>query len=155
MSPRLDHLPPVPRRIAEAGVDGAVTVHGLLSELHSAGAHPVVGGAAVVDDEHERRHGALRYDLAHGLCGRRVECRWLRHEQAELEGWLVRVLHREPAVVAVSRVSVDAESQLLDIELKGFVLIANVQTNHPDTLATLIHVTSGTSDFSDPVVAPS
>src|SRR6185369_9106991 len=50
-------------------------------------------------------------------------------------GRLLRMLHREPAVVAVLRVGVDAEPQLLDIELKGFVLIANVHTDYPDTLA--------------------
>src|SRR5262245_519502 len=60
---RLDHLPPVPRRIAEPGVHAAEARHGLLRELHPAGAHPVVGGAAVVDDQHERRHGALGHDL--------------------------------------------------------------------------------------------
>ena len=114
-----DQLPAIARRIAEAGVDGAVAVHGLLRELHAAGAHPVVGGAAVVDDQHERRHGALGHHLAQGLRGRRVEHRRLRREQAELERRLVRVLHRQPAIVAVPRVGVDAEPELFDIELEA------------------------------------
>src|SRR5688500_14170283 len=59
------------------------------------------------------------------------------------------MLHCEPAVVTVPRIGVDAESELLDIELKGFVLIANVKTDHPDTL---IH---GTSVSSDPFILPS
>ncbi len=45
------------------------------------------------------------------------------------------MLHRQPAVVAVPRVGVDAESKLLDIERQGFVLIADVKTNNSDTLA--------------------
>src|SRR5688572_902869 len=124
--PRLDHLPPIPRRVTEAGVHGAVALHGLLRELHAARAQPLKGNAAVVDDEHERGHGPLRHDLAQGLRGRRVDHRRLRREQAELEGRLLRMLHREPAIVAVPRVGVDAESELLDIELEGFLLIANV-----------------------------
>jgi hypothetical protein len=55
---RLDQLPPVPRQIPEPGVHAAVARHGLLRELHPAGAHPVVGAAALVDDQHERRHAA-------------------------------------------------------------------------------------------------
>ncbi len=43
---------------------------------------------------------------------------------------LVRVLHREPAVVAVPRIGVDAEAELLDIELERLVLIADIQTGH-------------------------
>src|SRR5437763_10374278 len=39
---RLDHFPTVSRRVAEAGVHGAVAIHGVLRELHSPGAHPVV-----------------------------------------------------------------------------------------------------------------
>ena len=68
--------------------------------------------------------------------------RWAGREQAELERRLIRVLHREPAVVAILRVRVDAESEFFDIELKGFVLISNVQADNPDTL------THGTSVFS-------
>src|SRR4051812_46621685 len=42
----LDHLPAIPRRIAETGVHRAVTLHRLLRKLHAAGAHAIVGGAA-------------------------------------------------------------------------------------------------------------
>ena len=44
------------------------------------------------------------------------------------------MLHREPTEVAVSRIGMDAEAQLFDIELEGFVLIANVQPDYSDTL---------------------
>src|SRR5262245_10759270 len=149
VSPPLDHLPAVARGIAEAGVHGAVTVHGLLREFYASGAHLLVRRAAIVDNEHERRHGAFRHDLAHGLRGRRVERRRLRREQAELKGRLVRVLHGQPAVVAVPRVGMDAESQLLDIELTRFLLIADVQTDDANTLA------HGASLSSDPFIVSS
>lgn len=57
--------------------------------------------------------------------------------------------HREPAVVAVARVGMHAESELADIELQGFVLITNVQSDYSDTL---IHATSGFCGA--PFVAP-
>src|SRR3954465_8879951 len=47
-SPRLDHLPAVPGRIAETRVPSAVTLHRLLRKLHATGAHAIVGGATVV-----------------------------------------------------------------------------------------------------------
>src|SRR5689334_6285497 len=49
------------------------------------------------------------------------------------------MLHRQPAVVAVLRVGVDAESQLVDIELQGLILIADVQSDYSNALA---HVSS-------------
>src|SRR3981189_3303057 len=49
---RLDHLPPVPRRVAETGVDVAVAADGLLGELDAEGTHAIVGGAAVVHAQH-------------------------------------------------------------------------------------------------------
>src|SRR5260221_9580021 len=58
------------------------------------------------------------------------------------------MLYREPAVVAVPRIGVNAESEFLDIELDGFVLIANVHTDHLDTLA------HGTSVSSAPSIPP-
>src|SRR5271168_4040115 len=51
---RLDHLPPVPRWVAETGVDVAIAAHGLLRELDACGMHALVGGAAVVHAQHER-----------------------------------------------------------------------------------------------------
>src|SRR5207244_11934415 len=56
-------------------------------------------------------------------------------EEAELKRRLVRVLHREPAVVAVPHVGVDAEPELLDIECERLILISNIQTDHFDALA--------------------
>src|SRR5438876_8933381 len=145
---RLDHLPAVSRRVAEAGVHGAVAVHGLLRELHSQAAHPVVGGAAVVHDEHERWHRAFGHDLAQRLRRRRVVHRRPRHEQAELERWLVRVLHREPTIVTIAHIRVNAKPELLDGERERFVLISHVQTDHFDTLA------HRTSFCSDPFISP-
>src|SRR3546814_3999634 len=84
---------------------------------------------SVVDDEYERRHGALGDDFAQGLRGHRIDRRRLRSEQAELEGRLVRVLHGQPAVVAVACVGVDAEAELADVEVVGFVLVADVQAD--------------------------
>src|SRR6185503_19352987 len=83
ISPPLDHLPAIAGRIAEARIPGAVTLYGLLGELHAALAHLFVGGAAIIDGKHKRRHGALGHDLAHGLRSRRVDGRRLRLEQAE------------------------------------------------------------------------
>src|SRR5947208_12695355 len=57
------------------------------------------------------------------------------------------MLHREPTVVAIPRIGVDAESELVDIELECFILIANVDTDHSDTLT---HRT--TSVKSDPIL---
>src|SRR3546814_3445173 len=88
-----------------------------------------MGGAAVVDDEYERRHGALGDDFAQGLRSHRIDRRRLRSEEAELEGRLVRVLHGQPAVVAVACVGVDAEAELADVEVVGFVLVADVQAD--------------------------
>src|SRR5688500_17993972 len=141
------HLPAVARRVSEAGIHAAEAFHWLLREFHAAGAHSVVGGAAVVDRQHERRHCALRHDLAQRLRRSGVERRRSRYEEAELEGRLVRVLHREPAVVAVSHVGVDAKPKLFDVEIEGFALITNVQTDHFDTLA------HGTSVSSDPFLS--
>jgi hypothetical protein len=58
------------------------------------------------------------------------------------------MLHGQPAVVAVLRVGVDAESQLLDIEFERLVLIVDVDTNDADTLG---HGTSVSS--SAPFIA--
>ena len=46
---RLDHLPAVARRIAEAGIYAAVAFDRFLSELHPSGKHRVVCGTAVGD----------------------------------------------------------------------------------------------------------
>src|SRR3546814_3267349 len=42
---------------------------------------------------------------------------------------LVRMLHGQPAVVAVACVGVDAEAELADVEVVGFVLVADVQAD--------------------------
>jgi hypothetical protein len=125
----LDHLPAVAGGVAEAGVDGAVAVGGLLGELDAAGAHLFIGGAAVVDDQHQRRHGAFGDELAEGLSGGGVVDGGAGREEAELEGGLVGMLDGEPAVVAVADVGVDFESELVDVELKGLVLIEDVQAD--------------------------
>ena len=44
-----------------------------------------------------------------------------RREQAKLERWLVRVLHREPAIVTIAHIRVDAKPELLDVERERFV----------------------------------
>src|SRR5690606_33362121 len=66
-------------------------------------------------------------DVAQGLRGGGID-RWrLGGEQAELQGRLVRVLHGQPAIVAVACVRVYAEAELADVEVVGFVLVAYVQ----------------------------
>src|SRR5690606_37333634 len=54
---------------------------------------------------------------------------------------LLRVLHREPAVIAVARVRVDVETQFVDVERKRLVLVAHVQADHTHTNV-LAHGTS-------------
>jgi len=81
---------------------------------------------AIVNQQHERRHGALGHDLADALRGGSVNHRRARLEQAKLKGGLFRMLHREPAVIAVLHVGVHLEPQLVHVELERFFLIANV-----------------------------
>src|SRR5262245_17138483 len=145
----LDHLPPVSRGIAEAGVHRAEAIYGLLNELHSARAESIVGGAAVVDDQHERGHRTLGHDRIQRLRRRRVEHRRSGLEQSELERWLLRMLHGQPAIVTIPYVRVNAESELLDIERERLVLISHVQTDDFDTLAHL-----GPSVGSGPFIPP-
>src|SRR3546814_5821939 len=123
------HLPAISGRVAEGGVLAAVALRRFLGEVHATGKQALMGGAAVVDDEYERRHGALGDDFAQGLRSHRIDRRRLRSEEAELEGRLVRVLHGQPAVVAVACVGVDAEAELADVEVVGFVLVADVQAD--------------------------
>src|SRR5262249_27542392 len=61
--------------------------------------------------------------------------RHMRPEQAELEIRLIRMLHRQPAIVAVSGVRMDTKAELFDIELQRLVLIVNIQAGYLDTLA--------------------
>src|SRR3546814_13479345 len=86
----LDHLPASSGRVAEVGIHAAVALRRFLGEFHATGKQALVGGAAVVDDEYERRHGALGDDFAQGLRGHRIDRRRLRSEQAGLEGRLDR-----------------------------------------------------------------
>src|SRR5690606_41634286 len=58
-----------------------------------------------------------------------VDGRRLRRERAQLERRLAGVLHGQPPVVAVACVGVDAESELADVEVEGFVLVAHVQAD--------------------------
>jgi len=51
-----------------------------------------------------------------------------------LERRLLRMLHREPAVVAIANVRVYAEPELIDIERERFLLVTHVQPNHSHTL---------------------
>ena len=74
-----------------------------------------------------------------GLRGWRVVYRGAWMEQAELERGLIRRLDRQPALVAVSDVGVDAKSQFFDVERKRFVLIAHIQADHIHTLS---HISS-------------
>ena len=53
------------------------------------------------------------------------------------------MLHGKPAIVAVSHVGMDAETELVDVEIYGLILIADVDTDHSNTL------TYGTSIVSD------
>src|SRR5207302_1371012 len=76
-----------------------------------------------------------------------IEHRRLRGEQTKLERWLLGVLNRKPAIVTVARVRVHAEPELLDVEIERFLLIADVETDHSDTLA------HGTSVASAPSIA--
>src|SRR5438046_10089017 len=45
------------------------------------------------------------------------------------------MLHRQPPIIAVPRVRVHAEAELLDIKRQRFVLVADVNSGHSDTLA--------------------
>src|SRR5438270_3305065 len=69
-SPGLDHLPSVAGWIPEAGVDAAVAFDRFLRELDAAAAQFVIGSAAIVDDEDQRRHRALGDHLADAFCRR-------------------------------------------------------------------------------------
>src|SRR3546814_1991035 len=82
----LDHLPAISGRDAEVGVHAAVALRRFLGEFHATGKQALMGGAAVVDDEYERRPGALGDDFAQGLRSHRIDRRRLRSEEAELEG---------------------------------------------------------------------
>src|SRR2546430_7717639 len=98
-SPRLDHLPSVAGRIAEAGVDAAVAFDRFLRELDAAAAQFVMSGGAIVDDEDQRRHRTLGHDLAYGRSRRFIDRRRLRLEQPELERCLLGMLHRQPPII--------------------------------------------------------
>src|SRR6185295_1361722 len=114
--------------------------------------HAVVGCAAIVDDEHKRGHGALGHDFTHGLGGRRVDRRRLWLEQTQLERWLVGRLHCEPAILAVARVGVDAETEVLYIEIERFILIAHVNASDANTLC---HLGTSVSSSAPLVSEPS
>jgi hypothetical protein len=101
-------LPDGTRKI---GVDAAEAGGRLRYELDALGAQLVIGGATIVDDKHKGRHGALRYHFAHRMRRCRVEHGLLRQEQAKLERGLIRMLHREPAIVPV-----ELEAQLALVE---------------------------------------
>src|SRR4051812_35018756 len=148
MSARLDQLPSVAGWIAEARIDAAVAVDRLLAELDTAAAEFVIGGAAVVDDEHQRRHGAFCDNPVERLRRAFVDGRRLRLEQTQLETRLIGMLHRQPAIVAIALIRVDAESKRIDIEAERLVLIADVDTGDSDTRA------HGTSFSLDPVPLP-
>src|SRR6185503_12113376 len=76
--------------------------------------------------------------------------------QSQLERRLVRVLDRQPAVVTVSGIRVNAEPDLVDVERQRFLLITHVNADHFDTLIALAHVTSlGTSVSSESFVPSS
>src|SRR6185436_11561382 len=68
---------------------------------------------------------------------RRVDRRRLRLEQAELERGLVGMLHRQPAIIAIPRIGMDAKSELADIELKRLILIAHEHACNANTLCHL------------------
>src|SRR5712672_3895060 len=123
---RLDHLPPVSRWVTEAGVHIAVAARGLLRELDAYGMQALVGGAAVIYAQHERRHRAFGHNRVHRLRRRLVKHRRTWLEEAELQRGLVRMLYREPAIVAVPHIRVDAKSELPDVERQCLVLISHV-----------------------------
>ena len=108
-----DQLPAVTRWVAKTGVHFSVTANGLLSKLNAYGMHALVGGAAVVHNEYQRRHRAFCHNRVQRLRGRLVMHRRTRFEEAELQQGLVRVLQGEPAIVAVAHIGVDPESELL------------------------------------------
>src|SRR5262245_41691552 len=80
---------------------------------------------------------------------RRVEHGLLRQEQAQFERRLVRMLHREPAIVPVARVGVDLEAQLAHVEVERLVLIVHIKTDYSDTFGHF-----GTSFSSGSVLSP-
>src|SRR4249919_1340763 len=102
-----------------------------------------MGGAAIVDHQHQRRHRALGHRLIRRLCRCLVDQRRLRAEQAKLETVLLRILHRQPAIVAVAGVGMEFDAELPDIKFQRLVLVANVKTGYFDTLA---HMTSYLSE---------
>lgn len=102
---RLDHLPAVAGGITETGVDGTVALHRLLRELHPFREHAFAGGAAVLDDEHQRRHRAFGHERLQGVGRRRVVHRRARLGQPELERRLFRMLHCDPVVLPLPRTS--------------------------------------------------
>src|SRR5688572_11152318 len=132
---RLDQLPAVSGWVTKAGVHGAEAIDGFLRELHALGAHLLTGAPAIVHHQDQRRHRAFGHHRAQGLRRGGVVHRRPRNEQAELEGRLLRVLHRQPAVVTAPDVRVDAEPQLFHVKSERFVLIAHVQTDYFDALA--------------------
>src|SRR5262245_55441681 len=80
---------------------------------------------------------------------RRVEHGLLRQEQAKLERGLVRMLHREPAIVPIARVRVDLEAQLAHVEVERLFLVVHIKTDYSDTYGHL-----GTSVSSGSVISP-
>ncbi len=104
----------------ETGVDAAIAFRGLLRELNSQGAHPIVCGAAVSHRQHQGRHCTLGNHCPQSLRSRRIVHRRPGSEQTELEGRLLRMLDRKPAIVTVAHVRMDAEPQLLDVERDCF-----------------------------------
>ena len=68
-------------------------------------------------------------------------------EQAKLERGLVRMLHREPAIVPVLRVGVHLEAELAHVEAERFVLVVHIKTNYSDAFA---HLESPIGDQETP-----
>src|SRR3954447_19745363 len=132
------------------GVNASEPSDWFLYELDALGAQLVISSATILHGKHKGRHGPLRYHFTHGkrCCG--IEHRLLRQEQAKLERGLVRMLHREPAVVPVGHVGMHLEAQFTHVKLERLVLVVHVKTDYCDSFAHF-----RTSVFSVSVLSPS
>src|SRR5438094_477270 len=112
----LGQAEPVPRVVAEDGLDAVRTIRGLLQELHALFAEFLIGPPAVVGFEHARTERAARDERTDGLRGFVVVHRRARLREDELEIGLLLRPDREPPKAIHRLIAADFAAELLRVK---------------------------------------